>query len=96
MTVTIKTVLNQARQRLAGEAQPALEAEILLAHSLDASRSFLYANPDLALPDVRLRNFNKLLLSRLNGTPIAYLTNVKEFWSLPLEVSPATLTHPAA
>ena len=91
MSVTINTALMHARQRLAGELQPALEAEILLAHSLDASRSFLYANPDLALPDVRIRAFDKLLQSRLNGTPIAYLTRLREFWSLPLEVTPDTL-----
>ncbi len=91
MTVTINTALTHARQRLAGMRHPALEAEILLAHSLDSSRSFLYANPELVLPDGRLKVFGKLLENRLNGTPIAYLTRVREFWSLPLEVTPDTL-----
>ena len=91
MTSTIGSELTLARQRLAGVHQPGLEAEILLAHCLDSSRSFLYANPELALPDARIRNFNELLQSRLAGTPIAYLTQRQEFWSLPLEVTPDTL-----
>lgn len=91
MIPTINTVLTSARQRLAGTRQPALEAEILLAHSLEASRSFLYANPELVLPHRRVRAFDGLLQSRLSGTPIAYLTGQREFWSLPLEVTPDTL-----
>ena len=91
MTVTINTLLTNARQRLAGESQPALEAEILLAHSLETSRSFLYANPELALPIERIRSFDGMLQSRLAGTPIAYVTRQREFWSLPLEVTPDTL-----
>lgn len=31
------------------------------------------------------------LARRVNGEPIAYITGIKEFWSLPLQVSPATL-----
>jgi len=91
MIPTINTVLTGARQRLAGTRQSALEAEILLAHSLETSRSFLYANPELVLPHTRVRAFDGLLQSRLSGTPIAYLTGQREFWSLPLEVTPDTL-----
>lgn len=91
MTVSINTVLLHARQRLAGVLRPALDAEILLAHSLETSRSFLYANPELALPDERIKTFDRLLQDRVNGTPIAHLTRLREFWSLPLEVSPDTL-----
>ena len=91
MTISIETILKTARQRLAGSSQAVLETEILLAHALDSSRSFLYAHPELVLSHDRIRKFEALLQKRLAGTPIAYLTGKREFWSLPLEVTPDTL-----
>lgn len=62
-----------------------------MAHLLESTRSFLYANPELELPYRRAENFKKLVKKRANGEPVAYLTGSSEFWSLPLEVSPAVL-----
>jgi len=68
-----------------------LEAEILLAHALDAPRSFLYAHDDLELPRQQRRAFLRLVKRRARGEPIAYITGKREFWSLPLQVSPEVL-----
>lgn len=83
-----------ARQLAAHGPDPAaapLEAEVLLAHVLDAQRSFLYANPELDLPEVRAEAFRRLARRRARGEPVAYLVGRREFWSLDLEVTPDVL-----
>lgn len=68
-----------------------LDAEVLLAHALDKPRSHLHAWPD-RVPDTAARTrFETLLARRAGGEPVAYLTGTREFWSLSLAVSPATL-----
>lgn len=62
-----------------------------MAHVLESTRSFLYANPELELPNNRSEAFKKLIRQRLAGQPVAYLTESSEFWSLPLKINPAVL-----
>lgn len=70
---------------------PAAEAQILLAHALQQPRSFLLTWPQhIVTPDV-CANFRQLLQRRAQGEPIAYLVGHKEFWSLSLRITPATL-----
>jgi release factor glutamine methyltransferase len=83
--------LIDARLKLVDSPSARFDAEILMAHVLESTRSFLYANPELELPHRRSENFKKLVKQRAHGEPIAYLTGNSEFWSLPLEVSPAVL-----
>jgi release factor glutamine methyltransferase len=68
-----------------------LEAELLLMHILQCSRSFLYAHGNEALTPEQSARFNALIEQRIEGMPIAYLIGSREFWSLPLHVTPATL-----
>jgi release factor glutamine methyltransferase len=67
------------------------DAEILLAHVLSRPRSWLYAHADEAVPAEAASQYASLLRRRAAGEPAAYLTGRREFWSLELEVSPATL-----
>ena len=85
--MNLRQHLESARRKLTDHASPRLEAEILLAHALESQRSFLYANPELELPHQRSETFKRLVRRRARGEPIAYLTGVREFWSLPLQVS---------
>lgn len=62
-----------------------------MAHVLDSTRSFLYANPELELPSRCCEQFKRMVKHRAQGEPIAYLTGYSEFWSLPIKVSPAVL-----
>jgi release factor glutamine methyltransferase len=91
MAQSIKTLLAFAREKLAQSPSARLDAEILMAHVLESTRAFLYANPELELPDIRSEEFKQLIRHRASGQPIAYLTQSSEFWSLPLKVSPAVL-----
>jgi release factor glutamine methyltransferase len=80
-----------AHQKLAESPSARFDAEILMAHTLESTRSFLYANPELELPYSRSEKFKKLVKQRAQGQPIAYLTESSEFWSLPLKVTPDVL-----
>jgi len=80
-----------AHQKLVDSPSARFDAEILMAHVLESTRSFLYANPELDLPYKRSETFKKLIKLRAQGRPIAYLTGSCEFWSLPLLINSAVL-----
>ena len=67
------------------------EAEILLAHTLDARRIDLYLNHDQPLGKDELQRFKALIKRRLRGEPVAYITGTREFWSLEMMVGPTVL-----
>lgn len=89
--------LEAARADLAGAlrdcpgASPGLEAEILMAEALETPRSFLYAHPELEMPQPRAQAYRAMVERRMRGEPIAYITGTREFWSLKLRVSPDVL-----
>lgn len=87
----LRDLLEEGCQALSALPAGRLEAEILLAHALTTPRSFLYANPELELPDLRAGVFRKLVQRRAQGEPLAYLTGTREFWSLSLRVTPDVL-----
>ena len=68
-----------------------IDAEWLLLHVIDRSHSWLFSNRDAVLGHEQARNFNSLVQRRAQGEPVAYLTGRRGFWSLELEVTPATL-----
>lgn len=70
---------------------PRLDAELLLMRAIDVSRSYLIAHPNDELDDAALKRYQRSLERRSGGTPIAYITGTREFWSMELMVSPATL-----
>ncbi len=90
--INIKSALRKASTRLAESSPTAqLDAELLLLHLIKKNRAFLYAHSEQILePNVYLA-FKMLILKRLEGIPIAYLINQREFWSLPLYVTSDTL-----
>lgn len=89
----MKAALDQACYLLAqlDSENVRLEAEILLAHVLGKSRVFLYSHSEVQLTAHQLQCFQHLIESRIRGIPIAYLTGIREFWSMPLLVSEDTL-----
>jgi release factor glutamine methyltransferase len=83
----VKTLLASATARL-GER---VDAEALLLHLLDKPRSWLFSHADEALDNELHSAFLGLLERRLQGEPVAYITGRRGFWSMDLEVTPATL-----
>jgi len=70
---------------------PALDAQVLLAHSLGQDRTYLIAHAKDTLDTETGSRFEKLVAQRINGIPVAYLTGEQEFWSLPIRVTADTL-----
>lgn len=92
MGVTAATLLHMASVKLAkASTTPRLDAEILLAHVLQTSRTELFSHPERRVQGNQLRLFALLVVARTKGRPVAYLTGEREFWSLNLKVNPATL-----
>ena len=67
------------------------DTEILLCHCLGKPRAWLYTWPEKEVARDCARDFEKLLAQRREGVPVAYLTGERDFWSLQLAVSDATL-----
>jgi release factor glutamine methyltransferase len=89
---SIANLITQAMKLLNASSDSArLDVEILLCTVLHKERIYLLTWPENILSDKQLSLFLTLLERRLQGEPIAYITGVKEFWSLPLAVSPSTL-----
>lgn len=87
----IRQGLQQATARLAGGESPKRDAEILLGFVTGKTRSWLVAFDDAELPADQAERFARLVERRAQGEPIAHLVGEREFWSLPLRVSEATL-----
>lgn len=83
--------LNRASSLLTESDSPKRDAEILLCFVSGRSRTFLIAFAETEMTDSELIQAESLLERRIKGEPIAYLTGMREFWSLPLRVSPVTL-----
>jgi len=82
-------LLAAAQQRLGAPAR--LDAEVLLAHVLQQPRSVLFADRERAATPAQATHYRALIERRAAGEPVAYLTGEREFWSLPLRVTPAVL-----
>lgn len=83
---SITALLQQTTQKI-----DRLDAEALLCHLLQRDRSYLRAWPERELEDDLLEQFSTLIKRRQQGEPLAYLIGWREFWSLKLKVTPATL-----
>jgi len=89
---SIANLISQGKNLLKQSSDSAqLDVEILLCFVLNKERSYLLTWPDKLLSHEQLLCFVQFLVRRIQGEPIAYITGVKEFWSLPLAVSTATL-----
>lgn len=79
------------RFQAAGLTSAALEADLLLTEASGLDRGRLLAWPERVLSESQQASLEALISRRLAGEPIAYLLGRREFWSLELQVSPATL-----
>ena len=89
MSLTVAELLAQAN--LPDSESPVLDAELLLCHVLGKGRSYLRTWPEAQPSAEQVERFLVLLARRRTGEPVAYLLGERGFWSLDLQVSPATL-----
>ena len=83
--------LREAISQLQASESPRRDAEILLEFVTGKGRTFILAFGETVLTEAQCQRLDTLLERRQRGEPVAHLTGVREFWSLPLFVSPATL-----
>jgi release factor glutamine methyltransferase len=70
---------------------PRLDAEVLVMHVCGINRGELITRDETALTGEQQHELEGLLERRKHGEPVAYLTGAREFWSMELDVTPATL-----
>lgn len=83
--------LRAAASELSNSESPRRDAEILLEHVTGKARTYLLAFGETLLTPEQEAQLAALLARRKTGEPVAHLTGEREFWSLPLYVSAATL-----
>ncbi len=91
--MTILGILNWSTHYL-GDHQienPRLNAELLLALSLDLSREGLYARLDGQFKEENREMLERLIERRISGEPLQYILGHQEFWSIDLKVDPRVL-----
>jgi release factor glutamine methyltransferase len=84
MTMTV-------RQALAQAGLVPIDGQVLLAHAVQRDRAWLLAHGDDVLTRAQADKFFELAKRRRDGEPVAYLTGLREFWGLPLAVTPDVL-----
>ncbi len=80
-----------AKQQLAGGESPKVDAKVILQHVLQCNQTYLLTWPERALSAEQWQLYQTLVTKRVAGEPVAYIIGEREFWSLSLKVSPATL-----
>ena len=88
-STTIAQLLDWASQQLGSVSDtPKLEARLLFRFNLQISDVELITTANKPVSEQQLNAYKQIILKRKQGTPVAYLTGVKEFWSLSLTVTP--------
>jgi release factor glutamine methyltransferase len=89
----VRSALSDGIAQLESEniPSPALAAELLLMHTLNHDRTWLYAHPEHALDAPTREKYFALIAKRASGIPTQHLTGHQEFWGLDFEVTPDVL-----
>jgi release factor glutamine methyltransferase len=90
---TVKDLINQGGQLLKnrGINTYQIDAEVLLAHTLNIDRYRLIMNPEFGVTSAVENAYKTLLQRRSKKEPIAYILGNKEFWGLDFTVNPHVL-----
>ena len=89
--MNIKQTLQHAITQLTESDSAKLDAELLLLHVLQATRTILFTQPERELTQQEQTQFDALIARRKLGEPVAYLLGSQGFWTLDLLVAPSTL-----
>jgi release factor glutamine methyltransferase len=87
----IRTLLDQATQRLAGLPTARRDAELLLLQVLGRDRAWLLAHPGETLTAAQAAQYESWILRRAAHEPVQYIVGEQEFWGLRLRVTPDVL-----
>ena len=68
-----------------------LDSELLLSKAINKDRQFILLNLDKELNKIEQDSFSDLILKRMKGKPLAYLTGNKSFWKHNFKVNEKVL-----
>lgn len=96
MAATVSALLDDATARitvaLSLDLRDArLDARVLAAHVLGVEAAWLVAHDTDAVSEIHQHTYENLVLRRIAGEPVAYLTGVREFYGRAFQVTPAVL-----
>lgn len=99
MLLTIAQALSWAREQLSSHNVSddgfhdcaAIDSKILLAASLQREVIYLHTWPEKRLDKLQTEIFKHYMSQRILGHPVAYIIGFRDFWTLRLNVSAATL-----
>jgi release factor glutamine methyltransferase len=88
--LTVRKVLQQHSLLISSDSS-LLDCQIMLAHVLEKSRTWLYVHDEYELSCDETHRYHSAVESRASGVPIAYITGIQEFWSMKFQVTVDTL-----
>jgi release factor glutamine methyltransferase len=88
---TLQELFQWGRSRLQDVPAPAVEAKVLLLEASRIGEVEWLSSPHRRVPKRDELRYQRLIEKRLSGTPLAYITGRKEFWSLSLRLLPGVL-----
>lgn len=88
---TVRGALAHARNELTPARTASLDAQVLLAHVLGCSRSWLLAHGGEVLAPEQIASFRQLVARRARGEPVAYLRGHVEWAARDFIVTPEVL-----
>jgi len=99
MSLTIAQALSWAREQLSSHNvsddglydSATIDSKVLLAACLQREVVYLHTWPEKWLDELQIKIFQAYISQRSLGHPVAHIIGYRDFWSLRLKVSPATL-----
>ena len=99
LSFTIAQALSWARKQLSSHNvsddglydSAAIDSKVLLAACLQREVVYLHTWPEKLLDELQVKNFQNFITQRTLGHPVAHIIGYRDFWSLRLKVSSATL-----
>lgn len=97
--MTIEQALSWAKELLSAHSvsddglynSAAIDSKVLLAACLQRELVYLHTWPEKLLDDLQIKEFKEYIAQRSLGHPVAHIIGYRDFWTLRLKVSPATL-----
>jgi release factor glutamine methyltransferase len=99
LSFTIAQALSWAREQFSSHSvsddglydSAAIDSKVLLATCLQREVVYLHTWPEKRLNKMQMKIFQEFVSQRSLGHPVAHIIGYRDFWSLRLKVSPATL-----
>lgn len=85
--ITYKGLVDDATKQIYSQSDtPRIDAEVLIQHVTGQSMAWLIAYGDTPASAEHIKSFYELVRRRGHGEPVAYITGVRDFWTLTLKV----------